>query len=78
MGMQIVVDLVRLGRNNEKKAGLGHNPDKSAKSARIQGIWRTSGSHIHQYAPLPASTKSPEYKRFRSICLKQNFFVLPE
>ncbi|EUJ23489.1 hypothetical protein PGRAN_08399, partial [Listeria grandensis FSL F6-0971] len=55
------------------KKGLGHNPDKSAKSARIQGVWRTSGSHVQSYTPLPASTKLPEYKRFRSICVKQNF-----
>ncbi len=46
--------------------------DKSATSARIQEIPRTSGSHVHEYAPLLASTESLEYKRFRSICLKQD------
>lgn len=46
---------------------------KSAASVRILPVWRTSGSHIRKYAPLPDSTKPAEYKRFRSICVKLNF-----
>ncbi|EUJ29658.1 hypothetical protein PCORN_10957 [Listeria cornellensis FSL F6-0969] len=60
------------------KVGPGHNPGKSAKSARIQGVWWTSGSHVQSYTPLPVSTKLSEYKRFRSICVKHNFSSYPK
>ncbi|MBC2239873.1 hypothetical protein HCB35_05260 [Listeria booriae] len=98
----------------------GHKPNKSATSARIQGIWRTSGSASHtlrltsrmvgdttpsllsvitypsmlRFVGTVRSTelqsqykreqserlflsKLPEYKRFRSICVKQNFRPTP-
>ncbi|EUJ25426.1 hypothetical protein [Listeria cornellensis] len=45
---------------------------KSAASVRIAPVRRTSGSHVRQYAPLPASTEPAQCKRFRSICLKQD------
>ncbi|KGL40717.1 hypothetical protein EP57_09180 [Listeria booriae] len=58
--------------------GVDHRRSKSATSARNQRFWWTSGSHIRKYAPLPASTKIADCKRFRSICVKQDFSSYPK
>ncbi|MBC2162868.1 hypothetical protein HCB29_07215 [Listeria booriae] len=58
--------------------GVAYKRSKSATSARNQRFWWTSGSHIRKYAPLPASTKITDCKRFRSICVKQDFSSYPK
>lgn len=51
---------------------------KSAASARNALVLGTSGSHIRKYAPLPAFPKLAHCKRFRSICVKQDFSSYPK
>ncbi|MBC2304975.1 hypothetical protein [Listeria booriae] len=52
-----------------------HTQYKSETSVRIPRNQQTSSSHILGYAPLPASPDSSEYKRFRSIGLKQKWTI---
>lgn len=61
--------------NGAQADRIAHTQSKSAASARLAQVWRTSGSHIPKYAPLPASTKFARGKRFRSICFMQNVDV---